>query len=73
MLSDSEIECLRRFIAAQRDNETFPADRLWAQWCAALIEEHQRLEQRAADLTREVDAAFESRAGDTSGCDTWVY
>jgi hypothetical protein len=73
MISDSELECLHGFIAAQRERVTSPLDRLWAGRCSALLVERQRLQERVEDLSREVDAALESRSEDGWASDTWVF
>lgn len=73
MVSDSELQHLRRFIAAQREHATSPVHRLWAGRCAALLGERQRLQRRLEDLTREVDAILESRVSEASTSDTWVF
>lgn len=65
MLSNSELTKLRRFIAAQRQGETSPLDRLWAGRCSALLEEMKQLELRVEELTQAADAVLESKASDT--------
>jgi hypothetical protein len=72
MISDSELQSLRRFIAAQREREVSSLDSLWAGRCAALLEQRQRLEKRLQVLSREVDALLEGRGRGTSENDTWV-
>lgn len=72
MVSDSELQHLRRFIAAQRERATSPVHRLWAGRCAALLAERERLQQRLEVLTRVVDAVLESRVSGASTSDTWV-
>lgn len=72
MISASELQCLRRFIAARRDGGLSPLDRLWAGRCAALLEERERLTERLEVLVREVDEMFAARESGPSAHDTWV-
>jgi len=73
MIHDSELQCLRRFVAAHQDGEVSTVDRLWAGRCAALLAERQRLEEQVEALTREVDAALEARTSSASSSNTWIF
>lgn len=72
MISDSELRCLGRFVAAHRGSDDSPQNRRWADHCAALLAEWSRLEREVEDLTGLVDAALESRRSDSPDSNTWV-
>lgn len=70
MLSRSDLETLRRFIAAHRDDGIPNLDRLWAGRAAALIKDLEELERRRDELTREADVDPEAGGGQEG--ETWV-